>query len=133
VYHFCGVKFLLAKTKYMKEINERINHLNQLILDGKLLDAFEIYYDNEVAMQENELHPVIGKEQNRKREKEFLDYITEFRGAKVLNVAAGDDVSFVTWHFDYTHKEWGVRNYTQVSVQHWKNGKIVKEQFFYGN
>jgi hypothetical protein len=117
----------------MKEINERINHLNQLILDGKLLDAFEIYYDNEVAMQENELHPVIGKEQNRKREKEFLDNITEFRGAKVLNVAAGDDVSFVTWHFDYTHKEWGVRNYTQVSVQQWKNGKIIKEQFFYGN
>ena len=117
----------------MKAIKEKINHLNELISGGKLLDAFELYYDDDVVMQENETLPTIGKDQNRKRENEFLNNITEFRGAKVLNVAAGDDVSFVTWHFDYTHKEWGVRNYTQVSVQHWKDGKIVKEQFFYGN
>lgn len=117
----------------MKAITEKLNHLNQLVLDGKLLDAFEMYYDDEVVMQENETPPTIGKEQNRKRENEFLNNILEFRGAKVLNVAAGDDVSFVTWQYDYTHKEWGVRKYTQVSVQHWKDGKIVKEQFFYGN
>jgi len=116
----------------MTAITEKLNHLNQLVLDGKLLDAFEMYYHDEVMMQENETRPTIGKEQNRKRENEFLNNITEFRGAKVLNVGTGDDVSFVTWHFDYTHKEWGVRNYTQVSVQHWKDGKIVKEQFFYG-
>lgn len=117
----------------MKQISEKINHLNQLVLDGKMLEAFEMYYDNEVVMQENELQPTVGKDQNLKREKEFLNNITAFRGAKVLHVAAGDNVSFVTWQYDYTHKEWGVRNYTQVSVQNWKNGKIVKEQFFYGN
>ena len=47
--------------------------------------------------------------------------------------AAGENITYVTWHFDYTHKEWGVRNYTQVNVQHWKDDKIIKEQFFYGN
>src|SRR5690349_21324868 len=102
----------------MKSINEKINHLNQLIQDGKLLDGFDLYYDDEVVMQENELQPTIGKNNNLEREKAFLSNITEFRGAKALNVAAGDNISFVTWHFDYTHKEWGVRNYTQVSVQH---------------
>ncbi|HYV55008.1 MAG TPA: SnoaL-like domain-containing protein [Chitinophagaceae bacterium] len=117
----------------MKTIQERINHLNQLVLEGKSLDAFEMYYDDEVVMQENELQPTVGKEQNRKRENEFFNNVTEFRGARVLNVGSGDNVSFVTWQFDYTHKEWGVRNYTQVSVQHWKDGKIIKEQFFYGN
>jgi hypothetical protein len=39
----------------------------------------------------------------------------------------------VQWHYDYTHEHWGVRNYVQVSVQQWQNGKIIKEQFFYGN
>ena len=48
-------------------------------------------------------------------------------------VAVGEDITTVIWHYDYTHREWGIRNYKQVSVQHWKNGKIVKEQFFYGN
>jgi hypothetical protein len=117
----------------MKTINEKISHLNQLILDGKLLDGFEMYYDDEVVMQENEMAPTIGKQANREREKKFLSDVTDFRGAKALHVATGENVSYVTWHFDYTHKEWGVRNYTQVSVQHWKDGKIVKEQFFYGN
>lgn len=117
----------------MKTINEKISHLNQLILNGKLLEGFELYYDDEVVMQENEMAPTVGKQANREREKKFLSDVTDFRGAKALHVATGDNVSYVTWHFDYTHKEWGVRNYTQVSVQHWKDGKIVKEQFFYGN
>lgn len=117
----------------MNNIAEKINHLNQLIEQGKLLDGFELYYDDEIVMQENAAAPTVGKDDNRKREQQFLDDITEFRGARVLDVAAGENVSFVTWHFDYTHKDWGVRDYTQVSVQHWKDGKIIKEQFFYGN
>lgn len=117
----------------MNTISEKISHLNQLIEQGKLLDGFELYYDDEVVMQENAVTPTIGKDANRKREQQFLNDITEFRGARVLDVAAGNNVSFVTWHFDYTHKDWGVRDYTQVSVQHWKDGKIIKEQFFYGN
>jgi len=117
----------------MQTINEKVNHLNQLILQGKALDAFELYYHDEVVMQENENDPTVGKEANRKRELEFFESITEFRGAEVLDVAASGNVSFVKWKMDYTHKDWGSRNFTQVSVQHWKDGKIVKEQFFYNN
>lgn len=114
-------------------IETKIKQLNGLILEGKAMDGFEMYYDDEVVMQENELTPTVGKDANRQRELKFFGDITEFRGANVLNIGVGENISFVTWHFDYTHKEWGVRNYTQVSVQHWKNGKIIKEQFFYGN
>ena len=117
----------------MQTLKEKINHLNQLVLEGKLLDAFELYYDDEVVMQENELPATVGKDANRKREQDFLNSITEFRGAAVEDVAIGENVTMVKWKFDYTHKDWGVRKYTQVSVQHWKDGKIVKEQFFYGN
>lgn len=117
----------------MQALKEKINHLNQLVLEGKALDAFEMYYDDEVVMQENEAAPTVGKEANRNREHAFFSSITDFRGASVLNVAIGEDVTMVVWHYDYTHKDWGVRNYRQVSVQQWKDGKIVKEQFFYGN
>jgi len=114
-------------------IETSVNDLNTLILDGKAMEAFEKYYAEEVVMQENETIPTKGKETNRLRERAFFDNITEFRGASVLSKAVGENVSYVTWHFDYTHKEWGVRNYTQVSAQTWKDGKIVKEQFFYGS
>ncbi|ULQ55660.1 ester cyclase [Flavihumibacter rivuli] len=117
----------------MQNLATLIRDLNQMVLDGNAMEAFEKYYDIDVIMQENEQQPTIGKEANRQREIEFFNNIVEFRGAAALYVAVGDGVTMVVWHYDYTHMEWGARNYTQVSVQHWKNGKIIKEQFFYGN
>jgi hypothetical protein len=117
----------------MNTLKEKITELNSLVLSGKALDAFEKFYHNDVVMQENEGAPTVGKVANLQREKQFFANITDFRGAEVKALAIGDNVSTVVWSYDYTHKEWGVRKYTQASVQHWKDGLIIKEQFFYGN
>ncbi len=117
----------------MKALETKINELNSMILEGKMMEAFEKFYHDDVVMQENSEEPTVGKNVNRKREEEFIKNLTEFRGAQVLNVATGDNVTIVIWHYDYTHKEWGTRQYTQAAVQTWKDGKIIKEQFFYGN
>ena len=114
-------------------IEESLNDLNSLVVEGKLMDAFEKYYHDDVVMQENSNSPVIGKAANRQREIDFLSNIQEFRSASVSGIGVGAEISFVVWSYDYTHKDWGVKNYTQVSVQNWKDGKIIKEQFFYGN
>ena len=117
----------------METIKQKLSDLNQLVQSGKALDAFDKYYHPEVVMQENESQPTIGKEANRKREEVFFGNISEFRAAEVKGVTIGEHLSSVIWSYDYTHMEWGVRKYTQVSVQHWKDGLIVKEQFFYGS
>ncbi|HWA34528.1 MAG TPA: SnoaL-like domain-containing protein [Cyclobacteriaceae bacterium] len=117
----------------MNTLKEKITELNSLVLSGKALDAFEKFYHNDVVMQENEGAPTIGKAANRQREMEFFANITDFRGAEVKALAVGDNVTTVVWSYDYTHKQWGVRKYTQASVQHWKDGLIVREQFFYGS
>ena len=115
----------------MSKLLEKITDLNDLVLQGKAMEAFEKYYDNDVVMQENESEPTIGKESNRKREEEFFSNVTEFRSAQPFKVTIGQNATMVEWHYDYTHKEWGVRKYSQVSVQEWKNGKIIKEKFYY--
>ncbi len=117
----------------MLALLEKIDDLNDLVLQGQAIQAFEKYYHDDVIMQENENDPTVGKEANLQREKEFFESITEFRSAKPLKITVGENISMVQWSYDYTHKDWGVRNYTQVSVQEWKDGKIIKEQFFYGN
>ena len=117
----------------MTTLLEKIGDLNDLVLKGKALEAFDKYYHEDVVMQENESPATVGKEANRLREIDFFGSITEFREANAVDIAVGENISYVKWHFDYTHKDWGVRKYTQVSVQTWKDGKIVKEQFFYGN
>lgn len=115
------------------EIENSVQQLNNMVLSGNLLEAFENYYHDDVSMQENDLPPTVSKEANRQRELEFLNNITEFRGAEVKGVGIGDNISFVLWDYDYTHKEWGVRNYSQISIQEWKDGKIIKEKFVYTN
>ena len=127
------MRFVGTKTTIMSALLEKIDDLNQLVVKGKALEAFEKYYHDEVVMQENENPPTIGKTANLNREKEFYSSLSEFRSAKPLKITVGENTSMVQWQFDYTHKEWGVRNYTQVSVQDWKDGRIIREQFFYGS
>jgi hypothetical protein len=115
------------------QIEKSLNVLNSLVLSGKALYAFDQFYHNDVEMQENSQPGTKGKIANRQREIDFLNNVTEFRGASVEGMAISGSTSFVIWSYDYTHKEWGVRKYTQVAVQQWKDGLIIKEQFFYGN
>jgi hypothetical protein len=115
------------------EIENSLKDLNYLVMNGRLLDAFDKYYHDDVSMQENEMPPVVSKTANRQREQEFLNNVTELREIQAKGMGVGDDISFVIWKYDYTHKEWGVRNFTQVSIQEWKDGKIIKEKFVYSH
>ncbi len=117
----------------MNTLIENISTINDMILQGKALDAFDEFYHEEVIMQENDHPEVVGKTANRIREEDFFAAITEFRSAKPIKVTVGENTTMVEWHFDYTHKDWGERNYTQVAVQDWKEGKIIKEKFYYGS
>ena len=116
----------------MLTLLQKVEDLNKLVVQGRALEAFEKYYHDDVVMQENENAPTIGKEANRNRENEFYAAVTEFRSATPGKIAVGDGISMVQWQYDYTHRDWGVRHYSQVSVQEWKDDKIIKEQFFYG-
>ncbi len=117
----------------MNDLRTSVDQLNQMILEGKILEAFDKFYADDVVMQDNNLPVRMGKEENRRYEEAFVNGLTEFRGAKVLNTLISDGLAVTEWWFDYTHKDYGTRNYRQLAVQRWKNGKIVEEKFYYNN
>jgi len=117
----------------MSDLRTNVDQLNQMILEGKILEAFDKFYADDVVMQDNNYPAREGKALNRQYEEAFVGGLTEFRGAKVVNTLISDDLAVVEWWFDYTHKDYGVRNYTQLAVQRWKNGQIVEEKFYYNN
>mgnify|MGYP003419006730 FL=1 len=117
----------------MSDLRTNVDQLNQMILEGKILDAFEKFYADDVVMQDNDYPARVGKAVCRQAEEAFVNGLTEFRGAKVINTLISDGIAVVEWWFDYTHKDFGTRNYTQVAVQRWKNGKITEEKFYYNN
>ena len=115
------------------DLKANFEDIKTLVLQGKALEAFEKYYADDVAMQENDNPATIGKDANRQREQEFFSKVVEFRGATVKNVAFGEDVIISEWFLDYTHADWGQRTYDQVSVQTWKDGKVIHERFYYAS
>ncbi|MFT5143369.1 MAG: hypothetical protein ACI80V_002301 [Rhodothermales bacterium] len=116
-------------------IADNVSNLNDMIRAGQILDAFDKFYAQNVVMADNFTGDRVGFDAARAFEVSFVENLTEFRGAEVLEVAVDENagLAFVKWHFDYTHKEWGVMDYVQVSVQKWENGKIVHERFIYGS
>ena len=111
----------------------KLDHeLNQAILSGDILGAFEKYYANDVVMQENDSAPFSGKEVNRKREQEFVNSVEQFHGAKLLGEAVNGDASYSEWEYEVTFKGGGGRvKLQQVASRRWKNGQIVHERFYY--
>ncbi len=117
----------------MATLNVLVDELNQMILNGNILEAFDKFYADDIVMQDNNYPTRVGKAENRLYEEAFVNGLTAFRGAKVENVLISDGIAVIEWWFDYTHKDYGDRNYKQVSVQRWKDDKIVEEKFYYNN
>ena len=119
----------------MNSIKENVVQLNSMILEGKILEAFDKFYADDVVMQDNESPLREGKPACRQFEEDFVNNLTAFRGAKVHNIMVSEEagVAAIEWSFDYSHKEWGDRDYTQVAIQRWKDGKIVSEKFVYNS
>ena len=74
----------------------------------------------------------IGKAANREYELKFLENVQEFHGAKVGRVIIDGDHAAVEWSFDITFKGGNRVKMEQVAVQTWKDGKIIREDFYHG-
>jgi hypothetical protein len=115
----------------MNNIKELAEDLAKMVGEGKILEAFEKYYSDDVVMQENEDAPRVGKPANLEYEKAFVNGIVEFHDGKILGVAVGDNYSTIESYMDVTHKDWGRVARTQVAVERWQDGKVVNEKFYY--
>jgi ketosteroid isomerase-like protein len=105
--------------------------LNQMILEGKAMEAFERFYADDVVMQENSDEPFQGKDTNRQRELDFFSKVEQVHELKTGATAASGDVSFSEWDYDITFKGGSRIRWSQVAVRRWKDGKVVHERFYY--
>jgi len=105
--------------------------LNDAILAGKAMEAFEELYDDDIVMQENLEPEYRGKDFNRKREQDFFQSVEAWHDARVLASAVHGDVSFSEWEMDISIKGIGRVKMAQVAIRRWKNGKIVHERFYH--
>jgi ketosteroid isomerase-like protein len=105
--------------------------LNQMILEGQILEAFDRFYGEDVVMQENAQEPTVGKAANRAREEQFVNSVAELHEVAISKTGANGDTTFSVWLIDATYKGGPRVRQEQVAVRTWKDGKVVREQFFH--
>ena len=115
----------------MANIQGLDTELNQMILKGQILEAFDRFYGDDVVMQENSQEPTVGKAANRTREEQFVGSVAELHQVKLEATGASSDTTFSVWLIDATYKGGPRVRQEQVAVRTWKDGKIVSERFFH--
>ncbi|MEM8487788.1 MAG: SnoaL-like domain-containing protein [Bacteroidota bacterium] len=111
----------------------RATELQNMVLGGQLMEAFEKFYHEDVVMIEPTGESTAGKDANREREKKFLGSIAEFHGAGVDALTANEEtkVSMAEVWMDVTFQDGNRVRLEQVTVQQWEGETIVKERFYY--
>ncbi len=116
----------------MSDIDSRDQELNDMILHGKILEAFEEFYADDLVMKEDGEERV-GKEANREYEEQFVNALEEFHGAEIVSRAV-DEANSVTlseWHNEMTLEGVGRVDQKQVAVRTWNDdGQITEEKFY---
>jgi len=113
---------------------QRFADLQDYINNGKILEAMDEFYADNLVMQENSEEPTKGLQANIEREKHFISSVKEWHWTKWHASAINDDdgVVFAEYSFEFTDTDGNKNTYEQATVQRWENGKIVSERFYHG-
>ena len=112
-------------------LNDRLTDLFVYIREGRIIDAMNEFYAEDVVMQENLESPTIGREANIEREKQFLSMVKEWKGFQVISQGSGQDVTFYETVMDWVATDNTLVHVEQVVVAKWQNGKIIHERFYH--
>jgi hypothetical protein len=114
----------------MKDLKFIVNEFIKLVHELKFQEAHQ-YYSEDIINIENEGEPVIGLAAKTEKEEELLEYFTNI-SADPLHSIVSNDMSVTEWHYKFTNKQTGEKiDYIQLSLQRWKNGKIIHERHHY--
>ena len=118
----------------MAKLKNNVEKLNALIKEGKIKEAFEKYYGENVVLQVNGNPPLVGKAQNRTREMIFLREIEKLNSSEIKSVTFGgtdDNVSMTEWAINIENKQGEQKIIYRVNVQHWKDDKVISEKLYF--
>lgn len=112
------------------EPSKAILELNELIKQFNFDKALDKFYSDDVITCENENSPIIGLTTYRKAARIYIDNTTNY-SATLKNTIINGNITAVLWHYKFDHKLWGKWDKRQLSIQRWKDGKIIHERHHY--
>lgn len=114
----------------MKNFKDTVEEFYSLIQNNKFIEAVDKFYDQNIISTDNSSEPTKGIENFRKSVENFIAN-SEVEKLELLSTIVEENLSVAHWHYIFTNKMFGRLDYKQISVQRWRNGKIIQENHFY--
>lgn len=114
----------------MATFKESVDEFYALIQQYKFMEAVDKFYDDNIITTDNLNEPKRGIENVRKSVEDFIAN-TEIEKIALEETIFEENLSAGKWHYIFNNKNFGSLNYKQISVQRWKDGKIIQENHFY--
>ena len=112
-------------------IRRRVDDLIAYFQQGRLAEAIEEFYADDVTMQENLNPPTVGKRANVEREAGFERYVAEWHHARAAAVLVDGNRAVIHWDYAFTGADGKRFHYDQLALQEWDGDRIVRERFLY--
>jgi hypothetical protein len=113
-----------------------VQEIHSLTNQGQAIEAMKKHYSNDVTMIESDGSATTGLEANLKREEEFFASITTMRSMTIddtfvySNPVTEESIVVTTSSMDFDINGQPIKG-QQVSITHWENDKVMREQFIY--
>ncbi len=125
----------MSTLEAVRTTQEVANRMNELFKAFKWTEVQEeLFAENAVSIEPPHaqgLQTVQGLAAIKKKAEDFNNMVEEFHGGWVGDpVVGGNHIAFAMG-IDATYKGMGRQNMEEIAVYEVKDGKIVKEQFFY--
>lgn len=115
--------------------HERVQALVSYVEQGRILDAVDAFYADDVVMQDNLAPPTVGRAANRTRLAGNVDAIREVREHRAARVLVDGDAAVIHWHFAFTLADGTRLRFDQLALQTWRgqgaDARIVHERFVF--
>ena len=117
----------MSATQLAARLDDLIDH----IANGKIIEAMEEFYAEDSFMEEPAYGRTSGLAANIEREKNFVAGVAEWKRFDVTARGASDASTFYECVMEWTTTDGQEIHVEQVAVADWRDGKIVRERFYY--
>lgn len=124
--------FLANDSPAAPSVVEQDALLNSRLEAGGFASALQDFFADDAELAEVDQPPTVGKPASIMREQVFLSALERIE-AKLLSSAVQGDVSFAEWKYDIAFKSGRTLSYHQTSRRRWRNGLVVREDYFHAD
>ncbi|MBC8033763.1 MAG: nuclear transport factor 2 family protein [Chitinophagaceae bacterium] len=112
-----------------EQIGSSLEAMISLVAAGKPMEAFAQFYHDDLEKTDLDGVTHKGKLVNEQIGNELLSKVTAIRDFTAVDKIVKGNRSFLVWSLDFDHADDGAIKVTQVAIQDWQDGKIIRERF----